>query len=76
MGLTVSDREHPRVEKCIRELQEIFEADVLEDVMGQMLREYVDEHLARFPNLYSQVFQTLQERQIISKPNFRLLLKS
>ena len=64
------------MEKCIRELQALFEADVSEGDMGQMLREYVDEHLARFPNLYSQVFQVLQDRKIINKPNFRLLLKS
>ena len=76
VSLIASNAGTPQAEKCISDLRELFQADVFEEVMGKMLRDYVAEHLNPYPDLYSEVFQALQDRKIISKSNFRLLMKA
>ena len=75
MGLVATDRGSPQAERCISDLRLILADDLFEEELGKQLRAYVEDHLQGDEVLYSEVFQLLQDRGIISKLNFRAALK-
>lgn len=63
-------------DKCAPHLEAIkgiLNADVFEEVMGAMLREYCLNHLNHDEELYCEVFDRLATEKIISKHKFREL---
>lgn len=72
---TEADESYARVRPHVEAIRAILDADVFEDVMGKMLREYCQEHLTDI-ELGSEVYDYLAVNKIISKINFRRLWES
>lgn len=64
-----SDRCEPHIEA----IKNILNADVFEDVMGAMLRDYCNEHLQCDHELFCEVYDRLATDKIISKHAFKEL---
>lgn len=73
--IIATNDDDPRVAVHVAAIRGILEADVFENVMGAMLRDYCNEHLTDI-ELGSEVFDALSTQKIISKPNFRKLWES
>lgn len=74
MGLIASITDDP-TEPHVRAIKEILAADVFEDVMGAMLREYVRLNVPDI-ELMAEVHDRLAKEKIISKINYRALWNS
>jgi hypothetical protein len=70
-----ADETYARVRPHVEAIRAILNADVFEDVMGSMIRDYCKEHLTDI-ELGSEVYDYLASQKIISKANFRKLWES
>lgn len=71
----LSDVDQTLVNKHICAITDILNADLDEYAIAATLREYVNENLNGFNELYISVQDVLSSKQIISKANFKKLLK-
>lgn len=71
--LLVKADDDPRVAVHLAAIRGILEADVFEQQMGAMLRDYCKEHLNNDPDLYCEVYDRLATDKIISKHAFKEL---
>ena len=63
------------VEKHINSITDILNSDVDEYEMASILREYVEENLQKYNELYISVNDELANRNIITKAQFKKMLK-
>lgn len=70
---TSVDESEARVRPHVEAIRAILDADVFEDRMGLMLREYVQANLNFDAELYCEVFDRLAKEKVISKTKFREL---
>jgi hypothetical protein len=66
------DESWARIGPHVEAIRAILEADVFEDQMAAMLRDYCEQHLTEI-ELGSEVYDRLASDNIISKPKFREL---
>ncbi len=69
---TSVDESEARVRPHVEAIRAILDADVLEEQMGAMLRDYCGEHLTDI-ELGAEVYDCLANEKIITKANFRKL---
>lgn len=70
-----ADENFARILPHVEAIRAILDADVFENQMGAMLRDYCNEYLTDI-ELGAEVYDFLASQKIISKANFRKLWES